>query len=137
MWIGGDGGRSAGAGHDAPARGVAAASDAGVAVLSAHAGLRSAALNVYVNAKGLDDRDFAQGRLTELEALLGEVNHRVANSLQLVSAMVSLQAGALTDPAAREALEDTHLAIAGASQHHVETVRSQIEAGDQWKGFGG
>lgn len=47
-------------------------SDAGVAVLSAHAGLRSAALNVYVNAKGLDDRAFARARLDELEGLLGE-----------------------------------------------------------------
>jgi len=41
-------------------------SDAGVAVLSAYAGLRSAALNVYINAKGLDDRAFAQERLTAL-----------------------------------------------------------------------
>lgn len=47
-------------------------SDAGVAVLSAHAGLRSAALNVYVNAKGLDDRDFAEERLKDLEGLLGD-----------------------------------------------------------------
>ena len=47
-------------------------SDAGVAVLSAYAGLRSAALNVYVNAKGLEDRDFADERLKELEELLGE-----------------------------------------------------------------
>ncbi|MBX9930736.1 MAG: cyclodeaminase/cyclohydrolase family protein [Methylobacterium sp.] len=47
-------------------------SDAGVAVLSAYAGLRSAALNVYVNAKGLDDRDFAKSRLDELETLLGD-----------------------------------------------------------------
>lgn len=47
-------------------------SDAGVAVLSAHAGLRSAALNVYVNAKGLDDRAFADARLKELEGLLGD-----------------------------------------------------------------
>ncbi len=47
-------------------------SDAGVAVLSAYAGLRSAALNVYVNAKGLDDRDFADERLKELEELLSE-----------------------------------------------------------------
>ncbi|WP_018042398.1 methenyltetrahydrofolate cyclohydrolase [Methylobacterium sp. 88A] len=46
-------------------------SDAGVAVLSAHAGLRSAALNVYVNAKGLDDRGFADERLKQLEELLG------------------------------------------------------------------
>ena len=47
-------------------------SDAGVAVLSAYAGLRSAALNVYVNAKGLEDRDFADERLKELEGLLSE-----------------------------------------------------------------
>ncbi|GEO98168.1 methenyltetrahydrofolate cyclohydrolase [Methylobacterium haplocladii] len=55
-------------------------SDAGVAVLSAFAGLRSAALNVYVNAKGLDDRAFADERLKELEGLLGEaagLNERV------------------------------------------------------------
>lgn len=55
-------------------------SDAGVAVLSAFAGLRSAALNVYVNAKGLDDRAFADARLKELEDLLGEaagLNERV------------------------------------------------------------
>ena len=55
-------------------------SDAGVAVLSAYAGLRSAALNVWVNAKGLDDRAFAEERLKELEGLLGEagaLNERV------------------------------------------------------------
>ena len=53
-----------------------------------------------------------------LEALLGEVNHRVANSLQLVSAMVRLQAGALVDPAAREALEDTQRRIQAIAQVH-------------------
>lgn len=55
-------------------------SDAGVAVLSAFAGLRSAALNVYVNAKGIEDRAFADDRLKELEGLLGEaaaLNERV------------------------------------------------------------
>ncbi len=55
-------------------------SDAGVAVLSAFAGLRSAALNVYVNAKGVEDRSFADARLQELESLLGEaasLNERV------------------------------------------------------------
>ena len=53
-----------------------------------------------------------------LEALLGEVNHRVANSLQLVSAMVRLQASALADPAAREALEDTQRRIGAIAQVH-------------------
>lgn len=55
-------------------------SDAGVAVLNAYSGLRSAALNVYINAKGIEDRAFADSRLRELEALLGEagaLNERV------------------------------------------------------------
>ena len=53
-----------------------------------------------------------------LEALLSEVNHRVANSLQLVAAMVRLQSGALTDPAARGALEDTQRRIGAIGQVH-------------------
>ena len=53
-----------------------------------------------------------------LEALLAEVNHRVANSLQLVSAMVRLQASALTDDAARFALEDTQRRISAIAQVH-------------------
>lgn len=53
-----------------------------------------------------------------LEALLGEVNHRVANSLQLVSAMIGLQASALTDVNARAALEDTQRRIGAIAQVH-------------------
>ena len=53
-----------------------------------------------------------------LEALLSEVNHRVANSLQLVTAMVRLQSSALDDPAARAALEDTQHRISAIAQVH-------------------
>jgi formiminotetrahydrofolate cyclodeaminase len=45
-------------------------SDAGVAVLAANAGLRSAALNVFVNAKAIKDRDFAEKQIAEVNALL-------------------------------------------------------------------
>lgn len=48
------------------------------------------------------------------EALLREVNHRVGNSLQLVSSMISLQSKALKDGKAREAL--------GAAQARIEAV---------------
>lgn len=53
-----------------------------------------------------------------LQALLREVNHRVANSLQLVSAFVHLQAGAVADHAARAALQDTQRRIEAIGQVH-------------------
>ncbi|WP_230482747.1 sensor histidine kinase [Sphingomonas sp. Leaf21] len=53
-----------------------------------------------------------------LEAMLSEVNHRVANSLQLVSAMIGLQKGVLADAEAREALEDTQRRIRAIAQVH-------------------
>ncbi len=53
-----------------------------------------------------------------LQTLLREVNHRVANSLQLVSAMVSMQAKHLTDGAAREALDDTQRRIQAIAKVH-------------------
>ena len=53
-----------------------------------------------------------------LEALLKEVNHRVANSLQIVSAMVALQANVLADEGPRAALEDTQRRISAIAQVH-------------------
>ena len=45
-------------------------SDAGVAVLAAHAALRSAALNVYINIGGIRDQEFVQDRRNKLEFVL-------------------------------------------------------------------
>ncbi len=53
-----------------------------------------------------------------LEALLREVNHRVSNSLQLVSAFVHMQAGALGDAGAKAALQDTQRRIQAIAQVH-------------------
>lgn len=55
---------------------------------------------------------------TRLEVLLREVNHRVANSLQLVSAFVQLQSSALADKEAKAALKDTQRRIAAVGQVH-------------------
>ncbi len=45
-------------------------SDAGVAVLAAEAALRSAALNVYINAGNIKDKAFVEEHLAELERIL-------------------------------------------------------------------
>ena len=44
-------------------------SDVGVGVAAAYAALRSAALNVYINAPSLKDRRFAEHALAEVERL--------------------------------------------------------------------
>ncbi len=48
-------------------------SDAGVAVLAGYAGLRSAALNVYINIGGIKDKEFADDRQQKLEAMLSDM----------------------------------------------------------------
>lgn len=60
-----------------------------------------------------------------LQTLLREVNHRVANSLQLVSAFVQLQAGALDDGSARAALRDTQRRIEAVAQVHRRLYTSE------------
>ena len=51
-----------------------------------------------------------------LEALLREVNHRVANNLQMVMSFVGMQAHAIDDRAAKEALRKTQARIATIAQ---------------------
>ena len=53
-----------------------------------------------------------------LETLLKEVNHRVANSLQMVSAFVHMQSAALPDEAAKQALQDVQRRIQAIAQVH-------------------
>ncbi len=65
---------------------TAVISDGGVAVLCAHAALRSSALNVYVNAKNIDDRAFAEARLAQLAALLGSAATRAESTYKSVVA---------------------------------------------------
>jgi two-component sensor histidine kinase len=52
------------------------------------------------------------------ESLLHEVNHRIANSLGLVAAMVRMQASALSDPVAVQALQETQARITAIGGVH-------------------
>ena len=70
-------------------------------------------------AKAKAERETLEAR-ERAEMLLGEVNHRVANSLAMVAALVGLQANAVTDAEAKSALAETQArihAIAGVHRH--------------------
>ncbi|MGE3872171.1 MAG: response regulator [Parvibaculaceae bacterium] len=58
------------------------------------------------------------------ELLLAEVNHRVANSLAIVSSLVNMQANALTDKVAKEALAETHAQIYAIALVHKRLYSS-------------
>lgn len=64
-------------------------SDAGVAVLSAYAALRSAALNVYINAKMISDTSFVDAKLGELEGLLDGAEATTEKAYEIVKGKVS------------------------------------------------
>jgi formiminotetrahydrofolate cyclodeaminase len=61
-------------------------SDAGVAVMAAYGALKSAALNVYINAAGLKDRTFADAKLAELETILNGADAATEEIYQIVKA---------------------------------------------------
>ena len=59
-------------------------SDAGVGVLAANCALRSAALNVYINAPALKDRAYADAATAEIEKLLKQCAHESESVFALV-----------------------------------------------------
>ncbi|HEY6633536.1 MAG TPA: histidine kinase dimerization/phosphoacceptor domain -containing protein [Rhizobiaceae bacterium] len=92
--------------------------------------------------------------LKQKEFLLGEVNHRVQNSLTLVSSFLSLQARESSDQATRDAIEEARRRISAVSLVHrrlygSEQIRTVDAAryvedllhdlltsfGDEWRGM--
>jgi len=52
-----------------------------------------------------------QDNLAQKDDLLREIHHRVKNNLQVISSLLSMQERALTDPGARQAINDTRQRI--------------------------
>jgi len=60
------------------------------------------------------DQDLRES-LAHKDGLMREIHHRVKNNLQVISSLVSMQQRALTDPAARAAMQDTRQRISALS----------------------
>jgi light-regulated signal transduction histidine kinase (bacteriophytochrome) len=76
----------------------------------------------------LEEKDFL---IRQKEFLMGEVNHRVQNSLQLVSSFLALQARAANDPALQAAVDEARRRISAVSLVHRRLYRAdQLEAVD-------
>src|SRR6202000_1917672 len=84
--------------------------------------LRQAIDTAVEQEKHKHEREEAQRQIAEArdraELLLKEVNHRVANSLAIVSSFVQMQANAITDPAAKDMMRDTQARISAIAGVH-------------------
>ena len=67
--------------------------------------------------------------LEHQQVLVKEINHRVKNSLQLVSSMLNLQAGA--DPVIGERLQDASSRIAAISRAHDQALSQSADCEDR------
>ena len=61
-------------------------SDAGAGLMAAYGGLKIAALNVYINAGSLKDRDFADAKLAELADIMQDAESSTAELYQAIQA---------------------------------------------------
>jgi two-component sensor histidine kinase len=91
--------------------------------------LGSAVDQALEKARMQRERDRAEREIREAkdraEVLLHEVNHRVANSLALVAALVGMQSKAIADPSAREALGEIQGRITAIAGVHRSLYTSQ------------
>lgn len=108
------------------------------AVIEAAARLRTAVIEVW-QARGLmelnrrlvatiEEKDLA---IQQKEFLIGEVNHRVQNSLQLVSSFLMLQSRASNQPGLAEALDEARRRLTAVALVHRRLYRAdQVESVD-------
>ena len=84
--------------------------------------LRSALEDALLRRRLQRENDLAQEEIRlardRAEAMLREVNHRVGNSLQLVSSFMSLQMRHVTDQGARDALRESQARIEAVAHVH-------------------
>ncbi|TPG52490.1 PAS domain S-box protein [Roseomonas nepalensis] len=93
----------------------------------------------YGTCTEIEDLVAARAALAEAlevkEALLAEVNHRVKNSLQLVSSLLSLQTNKARDPALRTALGEARARIGVVARLHQRLYQGGTHGSVDLAGF--
>ena len=74
--------------------------------------VRALAHTLDIMAETIAGRDHAlRDNLAQKDALMREIHHRVKNNLQVITSLLNMQQRALSDPAARAAMQDTRQRI--------------------------
>ncbi|MDB5456409.1 MAG: signal transduction histidine kinase, partial [Caulobacter sp.] len=79
--------------------------------------IRELAATLDAMAGAIVTRDASlRDSLAEKDALMREIHHRVKNNLQIITSLLNMQQRALTDPVARQAMNDTRQRITALAQ---------------------
>ncbi|WP_297512439.1 histidine kinase dimerization/phosphoacceptor domain -containing protein [uncultured Caulobacter sp.] len=79
--------------------------------------IRELAATLDAMAGGIVARDASlRDSLAEKDALMREIHHRVKNNLQIITSLLNMQQRALSDPAAKAAMNDTRQRITALAQ---------------------
>ncbi len=76
-------------------------------------------------ARSEDERNDLRISLSEKEALLREIHHRVKNNLQIILSLLSLQSGGRDEPEFREVIQDIQARVFAMSLVHEHLYQSQ------------
>lgn len=79
--------------------------------------------------------EYLRNALLEKEILLKELHHRVKNNLQVITSLLSLQAGYVDDPRALKVLEDSRNRVRLIAQVHESLYRGENVSGVEPEGF--